>query len=186
MTLIRELYFAFATVMLMSSAIAAQNAYEGSASAPDASITGTDWNNIIVVDQQSVSSGMLPPEVLRFDARIVELMPQAQAILASKDKTRARVWIREMNALMAARSNAIVKFSTAHAASANAIAKALGNGRPDPCLDPMGRDRCHPPSQPRQQQPPHVCGSGPGPDEVPRGQTPAGNGVGAEPLCDWK
>ena len=31
----------------------------------------------------------------------------------------------------------------------------------------------------------HVCGAGPGPSEVLVGEMPGGNGVAAEPLCDW-
>lgn len=36
------------------------------------------------------------------------------------------------------------------------------------------------------QQAPHVCGAGPGPDEVMAGVQPAGPGVAPTPLCYWK
>ena len=36
------------------------------------------------------------------------------------------------------------------------------------------------------QQAPHVCGAGPGPNEVMAGVQPAGPGVAPTPLCYWK
>lgn len=35
-------------------------------------------------------------------------------------------------------------------------------------------------------QEPHVCGAGPGPDEVIAGVHPGSNGVAPTPLCYWK
>lgn len=35
-------------------------------------------------------------------------------------------------------------------------------------------------------QAPHVCGGGPGPNEVMAGMHPGGNGVAPTPLCYWK
>ncbi|WP_436897433.1 DUF4189 domain-containing protein [Acinetobacter gyllenbergii] len=35
-------------------------------------------------------------------------------------------------------------------------------------------------------QAPHVCGGGPGPNEVMAGMNPGGHGVGPTPLCYWK
>lgn len=37
-----------------------------------------------------------------------------------------------------------------------------------------------------QTQAPHVCGGGPGPNEVMAAVHPGGNGVGPTPLCYWK
>ena len=37
-----------------------------------------------------------------------------------------------------------------------------------------------------QSQAPHVCGSGPGPNEVMAGMQPGGNGIAPTPLCYWK
>lgn len=37
-----------------------------------------------------------------------------------------------------------------------------------------------------QSQAPHVCGAGPGPNEVMAGMSPGGNGVASAPLCYWK
>lgn len=37
-----------------------------------------------------------------------------------------------------------------------------------------------------QSQAPHVCGAGPGPNEVMAGMAPGGNGVAPTPLCYWK
>lgn len=37
-----------------------------------------------------------------------------------------------------------------------------------------------------QSQAPHVCGAGPGPNEVMAGVQPGGNGVAPTPLCYWK
>lgn len=36
------------------------------------------------------------------------------------------------------------------------------------------------------QQAPHVCGTGPGPNEVMAGMQPAGAGIAPTPLCYWK
>lgn len=36
------------------------------------------------------------------------------------------------------------------------------------------------------QQAPHVCGTGPGPNEVMAGMQPAGPGIAPTPLCYWK
>ncbi|USA54809.1 DUF4189 domain-containing protein [Acinetobacter sp. C32I] len=35
-------------------------------------------------------------------------------------------------------------------------------------------------------QAPHVCGAGPGPNEVLAGMQPGGNGIAPTPLCYWK
>ena len=35
-------------------------------------------------------------------------------------------------------------------------------------------------------QTPHVCGAGPGPNEVMAGMQPGGNGIAPTPLCYWK
>lgn len=37
-----------------------------------------------------------------------------------------------------------------------------------------------------QSQAPHVCGAGPGPNEVMAGMAPGGSGVAPTPLCYWK
>lgn len=37
-----------------------------------------------------------------------------------------------------------------------------------------------------QAQAPHVCGAGPGPNEVMAGMHPGGNGAAPTPLCYWK
>ena len=37
-----------------------------------------------------------------------------------------------------------------------------------------------------QSQAPHVCGAGPGPNEVMAGMNPGGNGLAPTPLCYWK
>lgn len=37
-----------------------------------------------------------------------------------------------------------------------------------------------------QAQVPHVCGAGPGPNEVMAGMHPGGNGAAPTPLCYWK
>lgn len=37
-----------------------------------------------------------------------------------------------------------------------------------------------------QAQAPHVCGAGPGPNEVMAGMQPGGNGAAPTPLCYWK
>lgn len=37
-----------------------------------------------------------------------------------------------------------------------------------------------------QSQSPHMCGAGPGPNEVMAGMAPGGNGVAPTPLCYWK
>lgn len=38
----------------------------------------------------------------------------------------------------------------------------------------------------QSQQAPHVCGAGPGPNEVQAGVQPGGNGMAPTPLCYWK
>lgn len=110
--------------------------------APNAQLTTADWDKVIESDRASVRANQMPKEVVQYDIQIGKMIPESQEILATHDKARARVWSTKVHAIMDARSKAIEKFSAKEIARNNAVANAFGNGRPDPCLSPMGRNTC--------------------------------------------
>ncbi|WP_323120269.1 hypothetical protein [Burkholderia alba] len=117
----------------------------------DGTLSSADWARMIESDRASVRAHQLPPEVIGYDLEIEKMLPEGQQIIATHDQARARIWSKKMHAIMDARNEATRKFSAKEIAKNNAIANALGNGRPDPCLSPMGKNTCA--SAPSQQQP---------------------------------
>ena len=117
----------------------------------NAPLTSSDWDKVIENDRASVRSDQLPKEVIQYDIQIGKMLPEAQEILASHDKARARIWSNKMHSIMEARTKAIEKFSAKEIARNNAVANAFGNGRPDPCLSPMGKNTCAAAAAPSQQ-----------------------------------
>jgi hypothetical protein len=112
------------------------------AAASNTALTSADWDKIVEQDRASVRAKLMPPEVIKYDLEIGKMLPEAQEILASQDKARARVWSKKMNGLMDARNKATQKFAAKEIARNNAIANSFGGGRPDPCLSPMGKNTC--------------------------------------------
>ncbi|MDR3440189.1 hypothetical protein [Telmatospirillum sp.] len=70
------------------------------------------------------------------------MIPESQEILASHDQAKARIWSKKMNAIVEARNKATEQFAAKAMARNNAIANTFGNGKPDPCLSPMGKNTC--------------------------------------------
>lgn len=97
---------------------------------------------IIELDREAVSAGLQPPEILKYDAQLHALMATAPDIQAKHDTARAHAFVRKFNAIMAAKDDASRRSSTKTVARNNAIANGLGNGRPNPCIDAMGRNTC--------------------------------------------
>jgi hypothetical protein len=85
---------------------------------------------------------MAPASILPIDDQIAQLMPEGQAILASGDKQRARIWSDKMGELLHAKSTEMAKFSKTLSERSNAMANAVSGVQINPCLDAMGRDRC--------------------------------------------
>lgn len=104
------------------------------------------WAKMVELDRQSVSHGYMPPEVIRYDLQIAQMIPEGDAIIASQDKTKARVWSEKWNAVQTARNKAIEKSTAIAMAKNNAMPHAWSNAKPDPCLSPMGRNICNKPA----------------------------------------
>ncbi|SFT71115.1 hypothetical protein [Paraburkholderia aspalathi] len=113
-----------------------------SAARSDASLSSADWTKVTENDRASVRAGQLPKEVIQYDLQIEKMIPEGQEILASHDQARARVWTKKMNAIVEARNKVTEQFTAKAMARNNAIANAFGNGKPDPCLSPMGKNTC--------------------------------------------
>lgn len=112
------------------------------AAASDNSLSTADWEKVIETDRASVRAGQLPKEVISYDLQIEKMIPEGQDILATHDKARAQIWSKKMNAIIDARNKATEKFAAKSIARNNAIASSFGNGKPDPCLSPMGKNTC--------------------------------------------
>ncbi|PQV53497.1 hypothetical protein [Paraburkholderia sp. BL21I4N1] len=108
----------------------------------DASVTTADWAKVVENDRASVRAGQLPKEVIQYDLEIEKMIPEGQAILASHDQVKGRIWSKKMNAIIEARNKATEKFVAKEVARNNAIANTFGNAKPDPCLSPMGKNTC--------------------------------------------
>jgi hypothetical protein len=107
------------------------------------------WAKIVALDRQSVSQGSMPPEVINYDLQIAQMIPEADAIIASKDKTKARMWSDKFNAIQTRRNKVIEKANAIAMAKYNATPHPRLYDKPDPCLSPMGRNICT--TQPAQQ-----------------------------------
>lgn len=108
----------------------------------DAALSSSDWAQIIESDRASVRAGQMPPEVIQYDLQIGKMIPEGEEILASHDQARARLWSKRMSAITDARNKATEKFAAKEMAKNNSVAHAFGNGKPDPCLSPMGKNIC--------------------------------------------
>jgi hypothetical protein len=98
------------------------------------------------MDRDSVSHGLLPPEVITYDLQIAQMIPEGEQLRDSHDKVKGPVWLKKFNATMAARSAVIEKVTARQMARINAMPGA--GQAPDPCLSPMGRNICTtPPAQ---------------------------------------
>jgi len=107
------------------------------------------WAKMVELDRQSVSHGYMPPEVIRYDLQIAQMIPEGEAIVASHDKAKARVWSEKLNSIQTARNKAIEKSTAIAMAKSNATPHPWSNAKPDPCLSPMGKNICS--SSPAQQ-----------------------------------
>ncbi|MFL9871436.1 hypothetical protein [Paraburkholderia megapolitana] len=137
----------FITTLFAGCMVPAQNrapapAPAAAAAGSGASLSTADWAKVVESDRTSVRSGFLPKEVIQYDLQIGNMIPEGQDILASHDQARARIWSKKMNSITEARNKVIEKFSAKQIARSNATANAFGNGKPDPCLSPMGKNTC--------------------------------------------
>jgi len=133
------------SALLAGCMVPAQNR-AAAAPASQAPLTTAEWAKVIEIDRASVRAGQLPNEVITYDLQIEKMIPESQAILAAHDEARARIWSTKMHALIEARDRVTEKFAAKAMARNNAVANALGNGKPDPCLSPMGKNTCAAPS----------------------------------------
>lgn len=141
----------FITTVFAGCMVPAQNPAQNRSSTgagSDTSLSSADWAKVVENDRASVRAGQLPKEVIQYDLQIEKMIPEGQDILASHDQARARIWSKKMNSIVEARNKATEKFSAKQIARNNAVANAFGNGKPDPCLSPMGKNICTaPPAQ---------------------------------------
>ena len=114
------------------------------AQAPDASRSPNSEAiaNITETDRKMVAAGLNPPEILKYDAELAEMIPEGEDILAKHDKVRAVKWQKRYNAIMKARYDAVQRFAATSIAAANAITNTFGGVHRDTCRDGMGRNTC--------------------------------------------
>jgi len=127
--------------------------------APPASAS-EQWARMVELDRRSVSHGYLPPEIIRYDLQIAQMIPEGEAIIASQDKAKARVWSEKLNAIQTARNKAMEKSTAIAMAKNNAMPHPWSNAKPDPCLSPMGRNICSTPTGAQQNRVNYTAGPG--------------------------
>lgn len=125
--------------------------------APESASDG--WAKIMVLDRQAVTAGYMPPELIGYDLQIAQLIPEGEAVVASRDKIKARAWSEKWSSVQTKRNNAIEKANALASAKYNATPHAWSNDKPNPCLSPMGRNIC---STPPAQQGGTTYSAGPG------------------------
>ena len=122
---------------------------------------------ITETDRKMVAAGLDPPEILKYDAEIAEMIPEGEDIIAKGDKVRGTAWKKKYNAVMKARYNSIQRFSANSIAAAHAITNTFGGiGRPvdqspgpaqsdsrDPNLPDGFSDWCQNPADPTRLVP---------------------------------
>ncbi|MEQ5838043.1 hypothetical protein N0A02_01140 [Paraburkholderia acidicola] len=132
----------FAGCMVPAQNRAPASAPTAAAAKSDTSLSTADWAKVVETDRASVRAGQLPKEVIQYDLQIEKMIPEGQDILATHDQARAHIWSKKMNSITEARNKAIEKFAAKQMARNNAVANTFGNGKPDPCLSPMGKNTC--------------------------------------------
>jgi hypothetical protein len=117
--------------------------------APEAPLSvSAGWARIVEMDRGAVRDGLLSPEVIPYDLQIAQMIPEGEAIRASRDKAKGRIWSEKFNSIMAARNAAMGKMTAKAMAANNATRNAWADRKPDPCLSPMGKNICTtPPAQ---------------------------------------
>jgi hypothetical protein len=127
------------SALLMATALAdcgmlpAQNMGTARTQAAPPASASAPWAKVMELDRQSVSHGYLPPEVIRYDLQIAQMIPEGEPLIASQDKAKARVRPEKWNAIQTARSRVIEK--------STAIALAKSQARSLPVVD--GQQRVH-------------------------------------------
>lgn len=101
------------------------------------------WAQITDKDQEWVRRGVLPKEIIQYDLQIGQMLPEAQEIMASHDRAKARVWSEKMHGLIAARNKPIAAAQAKWAAMSSVEADDADTHHPDPCLSPMGKNICN-------------------------------------------
>lgn len=130
------------TVLAGCGMIPAQNQSALRARSPAPLSASAGWANITEMDRESVRLGRLPPEVIQYDLQIAQMIPEGEAIVASHNEAKARIWAEKMNSIEAARNKAMGKIAATEVARTDATPNTLGDGKPDPCLSPMGKNIC--------------------------------------------
>lgn len=110
-----------------------------------------EWAKMVELDRASVARGELPPEVIRYDLQIAQMIPEGEAIIAAKDKAKARVWSEKLNTIQLARNDIMAKRLAREMAKNNSTIPVWSNAKPDPCLSPMGRNICASKSTPQDR-----------------------------------
>jgi hypothetical protein len=100
-------------VALAGCAPTAQNGFAGNTGAASATAVNYDgavaeMNRMTEMDRQRVAQGLASPEVIPLEIEKAKLATEAQAIIASGDKAKARAWSERVHAIDA-RRNAINK-----------------------------------------------------------------------------
>jgi hypothetical protein len=109
-----------------------------------------EWAKVIDMDRDLVRRGLMSPEVIPYDLQMAQLIPEGEEIMVTHDKTKARIWSKKYNAIVAGRNAAAGKMTAKAKALAamSATSGAFADQKPDACLSPMGKNICAaPPSQ---------------------------------------
>ncbi|MGY5776237.1 hypothetical protein [Rhizobium sp. LEGMi135b] len=141
-TRVAALFFAAAVV---ASCAPASQAGAPVANRSAGNISSDEWANVIAMDQKAVKEGAMSPEIIPIDLTLSKMIPEGQAIIASRNQAKAQDWSRRYHALIAQRNEIDQKSAAAHPIHFNAV-------QSDPCLSPMGKDICTPPPPVQAQQ----------------------------------
>jgi len=144
------------SALLMATALAgcgmlpAQNLGTARTQAAPPASASAPWAKVMELDRQWVSHGYLPPEVIRYDLQIAQMIPEGEPLIASQDKAKARVRPEKWNAIQTARSSVIEKSTAIALAKSNAMPHRWLTAKPDPCLSSMGNNTCIKPAGAQQ------------------------------------
>jgi hypothetical protein len=140
----------------------------------------------IPTEEKLVKVGAMRPEDLQFDIQMVRI---GDAITKADDNgntAEAEKLGAELQSVRAQRLDFDRNIGTQHVKEAEGAEEITAAAQRSMAADsrlPNGRPAGAP--APHSGEGAHVCGSGPGPNEVQVGEMPGGNGVAAAPLCVW-
>jgi hypothetical protein len=136
------------TVLAGCQMIPPQNRSATSAESDAPLSVSAGWAQIVEMDRESVRRGRLSPEIIPYDLQIAQMIPEGEAIKASHDQAKARLWSEKLNSINVARNKLVRQMAAREMAQSGSASNAWADQKPDPCLSPMGKNICTtPPAQ---------------------------------------